>query len=169
MNSSTRTRLPPAPLEPLAYHIKTLREYPEYIPTLAAWHQQQWQTLHPAATLHGRLQRLRECLRPTVIPETFLALGQQLFGSVALVEQGPDDIPGMGPWLASVYIPPQWRKRGIASALIRHAMVQAKQAGFETLFLFTPDQCQLYQRLGWHIVGHSTLAGHTVTLLRATL
>jgi GNAT superfamily N-acetyltransferase len=44
---------------------------------------------------------------------------------------------------------PEFRRRGIASALCSVVADKARALGFTRFFLFTPDQDRLYARLGW--------------------
>jgi GNAT superfamily N-acetyltransferase len=53
------------------------------------------------------------------------------------------------PWLGGVFVLPEHRRRGVASALCRAAEEKAWSLGFKALYLFTPDQQSLYARLGW--------------------
>lgn len=53
------------------------------------------------------------------------------------------------PWLASVFVVPEWRGKGIASALVKRVEAEAAAHGFERIYLYTPDQQALYRRLGW--------------------
>jgi N-acetylglutamate synthase-like GNAT family acetyltransferase len=44
-------------------------------------------------------------------------------------------------------------------------MQQAKQAGIEAIYLFTPDQVNFYQKLGWEVVSSEEYRGHSVTIM----
>jgi N-acetylglutamate synthase-like GNAT family acetyltransferase len=57
------------------------------------------------------------------------------------------------PWLASVFVAPPWRRRGIASALVAAVQATAREAGVAALYLYTPDQANLYARLGFQRIG----------------
>ena len=55
------------------------------------------------------------------------------------------------PWLSSVYVPEEFRGKGIASALSLRAIAEAARLGFDRLYLFTPHNETLYARLGFGI------------------
>jgi N-acetylglutamate synthase-like GNAT family acetyltransferase len=57
--------------------------------------------------------------------------------------------PELTPWLASVYVIPEARRRGVGSALVRRVMDEMDALGIDQLYLFTPDQVPFYRRLGW--------------------
>src|SRR5215217_90608 len=60
--------------------------------------------------------------------------------------------PDLGPWLGSVYVVPEHRRRGIGRQLVARAENEVWSQGIKKLFLFTYDQEQLYASLGWRFV-----------------
>jgi len=58
----------------------------------------------------------------------------------------------LSPWLASVFVPPEHRGKGIGTALTRRIMDEAKALDVGTLYLFTPDRETFYSRLGWTVL-----------------
>src|SRR5690242_15674592 len=91
----------------------------EHIEQLAQWHFAQWGPFNPANTVECRVERLQGHLDAGSVPQTFVAVdGDQLLGSASLVAA---DLPSRGdlsPWLASVYVDPPFRNRGIGAALV---------------------------------------------------
>ncbi|MCL7941863.1 GNAT family N-acetyltransferase [Halomonas sp. ATCH28] len=149
-------------------HLEILRLGPDspHLARVAAWQHAEWSHLSPGETLASRLAALRgECGRAGV-PSVFVALATgRPVGTASLVAQDLDPRPDLTPWLASVYVLPEWRGRGIASSLVRRVEVEASGNGIERLYLFTPDRQALYRRLGW--TDHETLRHHgeTVTVM----
>jgi N-acetylglutamate synthase-like GNAT family acetyltransferase len=80
-----------------------------------------------------------------------------------------DTKPELSPWLASVYVLPEHRQKFIGSNLVLHIMNQAKKAGIETLYLFTPDKEHFYQNLGWQTVSEEIYRGHLVKVMQVNL
>jgi len=142
---------------------------PQYIPQLAAWHHQQWSYLNPAVTVEQRIEELHTHLANLVLPRTFIAVADELLGSASLVAHDMDTHPELTPWLASVFVNPLHRKRGIGAALVREVMETAAQAGIKTLSLFTPDQEPLYRQLGWHTIGKEHYRDAEVTIMQVDL
>jgi GNAT superfamily N-acetyltransferase len=150
-------------IEPLADHV-------ERVPTIARWHHAEWNRLNPALTLEAREARIRKRANRGGIPTTLVALVEdELAGSASLVEDDMDTHPELTPWLASVYVPPEFRRRGVASALTRAIEAQAAREGVETLWLWTPDQERLYARLGWTMVAREPYRGVEATIMRKDL
>lgn len=150
--------------------ILDLKQVPHFLPTLAQWHQAQWSYLNPGENLHHRIARMQDYLNEDFIPSTFVAVGETLEGSAAIVAQDMETRPELSPWLASVYVAPAYRHRGVASALIEHVQQQARQYGIRELFLFTPDALvAFYLQRGWQLVEATTYRGSRVTILSCRL
>ncbi|MDX8129763.1 GNAT family N-acetyltransferase [Methylomonas sp. OY6] len=150
--------------------IINLSQEPHQIPTLAQWHQAEWSNLNPGQTLEHRIQKMQAYLSNKLIPSTFIYKHEdQLAGSAAIIESDMDTRPELTPWLASVYVAPEFRRQGIGSELVKHVMLQAKAAGVATLYLFTPDQANFYAKLGWTAMAEEYYRDHCVTVMSVTL
>lgn len=137
---------------------------------LAQWHHAQWSYLNPERTLAQRIEEMNSHLDTALVPSTWVAVeNDTAMGSASLLHDDMHTHPELSPWLASVFVAPEFRRRGIAAMLVRHVMQQARDGGIETLYLFTPDQAGLYSKLGWDVFSEETYLADTVTLMRATL
>ena len=141
----------------MALTISTLRDckkrQEEYVFQLATWHHNEWLHLNPGATLEERTARYKKSVLTQSLPEIMIACeGDKLLGSVTLDKEDMDTRKFLTPWLASLFVEPDNRGRGIASALIKFCVNYAKQQGFKNLYLFTEDQRDFYQHRGWHFV-----------------
>ncbi|MGY8814065.1 MAG: GNAT family N-acetyltransferase, partial [Gammaproteobacteria bacterium] len=74
----------------------------------------------------------------------------------------------LSPWLAGVFVAPQCRNLGIGSQLVRHVMQEACDAEIKKLYLFTPDQEQFYEKLGWTTFSREEYQGTPVTVMEIT-
>ena len=146
--------------------ILDLRDEPQQIPTLAEWHHQQWASLNPNGSLEKRILKMQDYLSDELVPSTFIAKTTELLGSAAIVENDMETKPDLTPWLASVFVAPEYRRQGVGSQLVKHAMQKAKQAGIEAMYLFTPDQVNFYQKLGWEVIANEEYRGHSVMVMR---
>ncbi|WFP51191.1 GNAT family N-acetyltransferase [Methylomonas sp. EFPC3] len=150
--------------------IVDLTAAPHHLPTLAAWHQAEWAYLNPGETLPMRIARMQAYLQAGLIPSTFVYERQGcLAGSAAIVACDMETRPQWTPWLASVFVAPQFRRQGIGGRLVRHVMAQAGAAGYEQLYLFTPDRVAFYETLGWQPVAEEIYRGSRVSVMRAQL
>ncbi len=124
--------------------ILNLKDEPDCLETLATWHQSEWSYLYPGESVKDRINRMRAYLNSNFIPSTFIAKDNALSGSCAIIEHDMETRLSLTPWLASVFVAPEYRQQGIGSKLVLHAMAQAKKEGISTLYLFTPDNKTFY-------------------------
>jgi N-acetylglutamate synthase-like GNAT family acetyltransferase len=75
----------------------------------------------------------------------------------------------LSPWLASVYVDPPFRNRGIGASLVQRVAQEARTLGFPTLYLFTPDRAAFYANLGWQVVERDEWNGCQVTVMELKL
>lgn len=151
-------------------NIINLAEAPQHLETIAAWHHAQWGYLNPGATVESRIVKMQRYLKGYAVPAMYICVdGEQLVGTAALVESDMDSHPELSPWLASVYVNPDYRKRGAGAALVKHVVSKAKAQGFCPLYLFTPDQKNFYQSLGWEFMAQESYRGAEATLMKITL
>ena len=149
--------------------IEYLVDYPQYLRQLAEWHHAEWSKYNPGDTVEKRMERMQAHLVKRQIPTTFIALdGDTLTGSACILEQ---DMPREGgrhdltPWLASVYVSPEFRNRGVGSALVTRVEQEARDLGVVTLYLYTPDRESLYARLGWVTIDRPEYMGEPVVVM----
>lgn len=146
--------------------IYNLCEKPEHIETLCRWHHEQWLAMNPGRSYEARLADMRLQLAGQAVPATWLALidGHPV-GSASILADDMPERPELTPWLASVYTHPDYRQRGIGRALVRRVMDHARDAGFASLYLYSPDKAHFYAQLGWQLMETLPYHGETVTLM----
>jgi N-acetylglutamate synthase-like GNAT family acetyltransferase len=64
-----------------------------------------------------------------------------------------------------VYVDEIHRGKGIGSTLVKRAMQHAQENGVKRLYLYTPDQEQMYARLGWQLFSREPYNGTPVTIM----
>jgi GNAT superfamily N-acetyltransferase len=84
---------------------------------------------------------------------TFVAVENgQALGTASL---DPEDLPprsDLTPWLASVYVLPEFRARGLGAMLVEAIEKEAKATGFEQIYLHTLDRAMFYTKRGWKVL-----------------
>ena len=104
------------------------------------------------------------------VPVAFVALDDSdaIVGTASLIF---DDLEGdpRNPWLASVFVPPAHRKKGIASALVRTVEDTARRLGYARLYLFTSTAPDLYAGLGWRALERRDYRGEHIQIMDRTL
>ena len=64
-------------------------------------------------------------------------------------------------WVNAVFVLPEYRGNALASKLIAHSILDARQFGLKTLFTYT-NVPGLYAKNGWREVDSETESGHSV-------
>jgi GNAT superfamily N-acetyltransferase len=146
--------------------IEYLADYPQHLQTVGEWQQAEFGYLTPTMTLEDRTGRLRRSLQKNALPMAMVALSGSgaLLGSAGIL---PTTITHkhLTPWLSSVYVPEEFRGKGIASALSLRAISEAATLGHDRLYLFTPRSEALYARLGWTAFEKIEYNGVPLTLM----
>ena len=146
--------------------IENIADHPALVEIVARWQWEEWGHLDPDDSLAARIESLRDQTDPYRIPTAYIALeGGEPLGTASLVAHDMDTHRELSPWLASVYVTPAARGRGVASALVRRVVQQGATLGIARLYLYTPDAQGLYEKLGWHAIGTEHFQGYHVTIM----
>jgi predicted N-acetyltransferase YhbS len=133
---------------PSNYQIEHLCERPVHIDRVAAWiYAEFWadKQIHTPASLACLL---RDAACPDAIPLSLLALvGGEPVGTVNLIECDDDKRGHLRPWLAALFVVPEYRGRGIGSRLVCELAGSAATLGYTSVYLGT-DSPGFYARLG---------------------
>ena len=133
--------------------ISYLIEHPEYIPQLAQWLFEQWDTILGEKTPEVRIEKLKAHMNRDELPIAWVAHANgQLFGTAALRVHDLEGREDLTPWLGGVFVGPHFRGRGIGAALSARVEDEARSRKTETLYLFTLDKQAWYSRLGWTLL-----------------
>jgi len=149
--------------------IVNLNDEPWHIARLSQWHHREWVHFYPDEQVADFARELDACRGEQLVPSTFIATDGRLLGSASLLAADLPTHPELSPWVASVYVRRAARGGGVGSALIRHIMDVATCGGLSSLYLFTPDRVELYQRLDWVEIGREVYQGIPVTLMQVDL
>jgi GNAT superfamily N-acetyltransferase len=148
------------------FRIESIADHLGLVPTIAQWHWDAWGHADPDGSHASWTAGLRERTHRDRVPTTYVALaGDELLGSVTLVEHDMATNRNWSPWLAGLYVAPAHRRQGVASALVRHAVRAAAAMGIVRLYLFTESARGFYERLGWQPVGQEAYEGAQVTIM----
>jgi GNAT superfamily N-acetyltransferase len=150
--------------------IEQLTDQEPLIRELAQLHFNEWGHHRPDETVEDRISRLRACCGSGAIPAVVVGLlGSELCGSAMLVAQDMESRPNLGPWLAGVYVKPQYRRRGFASALVARIVENAQALSIPRLYLYTDDSESLYASLGWSVLERCPYKGLNVVVMAREL
>lgn len=149
-------------------HIIDLKDCPEYLEIVANWHQDEWSHYNPGKTVQDRIQEYKsEFLKGGLLPTMLVVVNNGVpLGTAALVECDMEGREHLSPWLASVYVPKEHRKKGIGEKVVKAIMQLVEENNLESFYLYTPESESWYQNMGWKTIEKLNFHGDDVTIMR---
>jgi GNAT superfamily N-acetyltransferase len=140
-----------------------LRDIPEYTAKVAKWI---FDTF-PHEFEGVMLEEWTELLKPTPNPDkvTFVVVENgQAVGTASLDSEDLPPRSDLTPWLASVYVLPEFRAQGVGAKLVEAVEDEARARGFDKIYLHTTDRAAFYEKRGWQVLDtvHYWSQNHTV-------
>lgn len=153
--------------KPARMRFAYLADYLQLAPQLAQLHYAEWGTLLTDWSQAEALAELRTHIQRQAIPTTLLAFtaDERLIGSVSLLQNDDDRIRDYSPWLASLFVLPEYRGNGYGIALVRHCEQEASALGVKALYLYSAGQESFYEKLGWQRLAQIALGNSAVTVM----
>lgn len=132
--------------------IKYLADCQEYLPLISSWLYDYWGGYYPDSGREKWDRDLVGRLKKEQVPTTFVAFKREdAAGTASLIEDDLPTRPELGPWLADVYVPRDYRSQGIATELVERVTAEVKGIGLERYYLFTRKAQEFYLKIGWEI------------------
>lgn len=128
--------------------IQPLSSFPELVGLCARWNLEAFGET-TGWTLKEVIAGLQKIIAPGSMAMAFIAHHDgEPAGFVLLIDCDLESHSHLKPWLASLIVAKEFRRKGIGSALVAAVETAARHRGDEQLFLFTttPDY---YRPLGW--------------------
>ena len=137
---------------------------------LARRHAAAWGHLYTNWDKSKALAEFRPQKTDGSLPATLvLREDERVAGSVSLLYGDCEARTDLDPWLGSLYVFPEFRRRGHAGRLIEAATQFAAEAGVGKLHVFTESAAGLLRRHGFHLVERTMLHGQPIDILRRDL
>lgn len=122
----------------------TLRERPELMNTAAQWFNSKWGVPEEAY-----LACMQDYLSGNTEYGWYLCLdGDKIVGGMGVIENDFHDKKELTPNVCAVYTEEDYRKKGIAGALLNMVVDDLKSKGISPVYLVT-DHTGFYERYGW--------------------
>jgi len=154
--------------------IEKLKSHPELVRFLAHLMFREFGYFFPDETEEEFEDVFQHRLNENRLPIAFVALEHgQFVGTFSLRENdpvlakkfSPPLQENYSPWVGSVFVLPEKRKRGIGQILMERAKQETKKLGFRHLYLFTTDKEQWYVKLGFQTIEKSFLGKTPVAIM----
>ena len=126
------------------YQIIRLIDRPDLKENMANWFCQKW-----GVPLDAYRESMTQALGGGAVPAWYVAMaGERMIGGLGVIENDFHNRPDLTPNVCAVYIEPDFRKQGIAGALLDFVCRDMQAHGIDTLYLLT-DHDSFYERYGW--------------------
>ncbi|WP_018275800.1 GNAT family N-acetyltransferase [Teredinibacter turnerae] len=163
--------------------ISHLREFPQWVKTVAGWHHQEWLRSFRAggertsreevgADIREREHNLRAHFDIDPIPATFIAhlpsVAEEArvpVGSVSLVFYQFTKSRKPSEWVTNLFVEPEHRCRGVGQQLLNYIETYAEGHGLVQLRLYTRDKAAYYQKRDWTFTHNGLVQGNAVSVL----
>src|SRR5574338_417909 len=137
---------------PLMIVLKQLPECQEHLEAVGLWIYEQWWSKR-CNSPEVVVDWLRTHTKLDTVPYSVIALANdEPVGSCSVIENDCIHRPQYSPWVAAVYVKPDFRRRGIASMILHEAASIAARARIQTLFIdCLATTASMYEKNGWTI------------------
>lgn len=147
--------------------IVNLEKHKQYTDVIASWLYMEWGVHIPDKSLDTSIISVRKQPDENGLPASLIALQKdKAVGVARLVEHDIEERKDLYPWLASVYVPKEYRLKGIGSALCRAVVEKARENQFKEIYLFTPDRESFYSQQGWKVIEHIEHGGKDAVIMK---
>ena len=141
--------------------IKPLKDLPAYAPILAYWSYRKWYRNRNVEFDH-LIKSYRKRADDKSLPISWIAIEDGMpVGMVSLKDNDLWSRKDINPWLASLYVEPDFRRRGIGEQLINAVIQRARELNLARLHLFLDSEElstleEYYVKRGWTFLETAT-------------
>jgi GNAT superfamily N-acetyltransferase len=150
-------------------NVVSTTERPDLVPTVAGWVWEEFWRSH-GHTLEQTAEAVAATVAARDLPQTYVLLVDDWpVGTATLAARDLEERPDLTPWLAGVFVAPDWRGRGYAALLVSAVENVCLKRSIATLWLYTRTAERIYARCGWRTVETIPRKGRTYALMRRDL
>ncbi len=152
----------------MTIRIEYLASCPDTIPTWTDCYWHEWENIYRST------DRTREDIRNSIaerintdrLPLAVVAfVGDTAVATGCLKVNDFAERMDLEPWVAGIYVVPEFRRQGIASAMMERLEHEAVRLGYETCFLWTASAEELYSKLGWKVLDRANYCDSPITIM----
>lgn len=147
--------------------LKQLSECPEHLAVVGLWIYDEWWRRRCDSS-DVVVSWLQTHSKVDTVPYSVVALAEgEPVGSCCVIENDCVHRPQYSPWVAAVYVRPDFRRRGIASMILQEAASIAARAHIKGLFIdCLAMTARVYEKSGWSIYERGVGDKDSVVMLR---
>ncbi|GHU20033.1 hypothetical protein FACS189472_10680 [Alphaproteobacteria bacterium] len=153
--------------------IDYLANHQDLIPIVAQWYFDAWRKYTKDPSITERIQtKLLSRLNINKLDICFLYFqNDELIGTISLAEKDIPNNESFTPCLSNLFVIEKYRRQKIGENLVEYAKRQAKNFGFENLYLYTTDKTVhfWYEKLGWKIIREDVMNGFDIKIMEMEL
>jgi GNAT superfamily N-acetyltransferase len=95
-----------------------------------------------------------------------VASNDELAGVACVVlDDALPDANEPGPWVAAVFVNPEYRGRSVGKQLVTEAVSRARDLGHSDVYLYTRDVAHWYETFGWERVRETHIHQKSITVM----
>ena len=149
--------------------LKQLSECPEHLLAVGTWIYEEWWKRRNNSS-EDVLRWLGTHTEKDRVPFTVVALAAgNPVGSCCVIENDCAHRPQYAPWVAAVYVKPEFRRRGLASRVLQEAATIAARARVEGLYIDCHVKTvPVYEKSGWTIFEREVGDKDSVVMFRGS-
>jgi GNAT superfamily N-acetyltransferase len=155
--------------------IDYLANHQHLIPTVAQWYFDTWGKYTENPSLETTKTRLAERLNTDKPDICFLCFddncASELIGTFSLTQKDITNNEQFSPCLSHLFVIEKYRRRKIGETLVNHAKQQARNFGFEKMYLYTTDKTVhlWYEKLGWEIIKEDAIGKFDIKIMETDI
>ena len=135
----------------MTVRIENLQRHTGSIEDLSVTHFDLWGPLTSRNTLEEYQSLLERAVAADGLPSTLVAEeNRAILGSVNVLDSDLPIRSDLTPWLAQLFVFPEYRHQGIGSLLVDAAISEARRLSHSAIYLYTSGSLpKYYEGLGW--------------------
>jgi GNAT superfamily N-acetyltransferase len=155
--------------------INYLANHQHLIPTVAQWYFDAWSRFseNPSLLLEQIDVKFQKRQNTDRLDICFLCFGDddELVGTFSLTQKDIPNNEDFSPCLSNLFVAGKYRRQKIGEKLIEYAKQQAKNFGFEKIYLYTIDKTVhlWYEKLGWKIIKEDIVRKFDIKIMETNL
>lgn len=133
--------------------ISLLADHVEFVPTLADWFVREWEPYYGAEGPGDAFADLKSRCNRDAIPIALVACQDRALQGVVSIDV--DAATNLAPSIVGLLVASEYRRQGIAAALLESATGLARRLGYRRVYLSTSVLGDHLRRSGWELYGEA--------------